>query len=86
MTLGEALKTYRKKHKLVQKELAALAGISLKHYALIERDKAHPSHIVLKRICNITKICIKFTFNKGNVSGMAMSYLAIKNMLANPFC
>ena len=86
MTLGEALKTYRKKRKLVQKELAASIGISLKHYALIERDKAHPSHIVLQRICDITKICIRFTFSKGHISGIAVGYYVINNLTTNPFC
>ena len=63
MTLGEALRQYRKRQKLVQKELAARIGISLKHYALIERNKAHPSHAVLERICAVTTISINYTLD-----------------------
>jgi transcriptional regulator with XRE-family HTH domain len=60
MTLGAALRHYRKEHNLLQKELAARIGISLKHYALIERGKAHPSHGVLERICETTSISVQF--------------------------
>ncbi len=64
MTLGSALRLYRKRHHLVQKELAAVIGISLKHYALIERGKAHPSHTVLERICAVTPVSVDFTIGK----------------------
>lgn len=56
MTLSEALRAYRKEHRLAQKELAAKIGISLKHYACIEGGSAHPSSTVLSTICRITDI------------------------------
>ena len=75
MTLGDALKKYRKQHKLVQKELAAEIEISLKHYAMIERGKAYPSQIVLQRICNVTTVRVEFTLRKGRVSETTTDYL-----------
>ncbi|MBI1803378.1 MAG: helix-turn-helix transcriptional regulator [Ignavibacteriae bacterium] len=75
MTLGQALKKYRKKHKLVQKELAAKIGISLKHYAQIERGKAYPSQIVLQRICEVTTIAVEFTVGRNRVSEATTKYL-----------
>ena len=63
MTLGEALKQYRKAKNLLQKQLAAEIGISLKHYTLIENDRAHPSSTVLKRIYATTDIVVEFSVN-----------------------
>jgi len=75
MTLGEALKKYRMKKKLVQKELAAQIGISLKHYALIERGKAYPSQYVLQRICEVTTIAVEFTVRRNRISEATTNYL-----------
>ena len=75
MTLGEALKQYRKQHHLVQKELAAKIGISVKHYAMIERGKAYPSQFVLQRICEVTTITVEFTVGRNRVSEATTRYL-----------
>ena len=64
MTLGEALKRHRKTNNLLQKQLAAVIGISLKHYTLIENGHAHPSSKVLQRIFETTDIVVEFTCNK----------------------
>jgi len=75
MTLGEALKRYRKANNFLQKQLAAKIGISLKHYTLIENDHAHPSSTVLKRICEVTDVVVEFTVNtKQHVSEYSVRY------------
>jgi DNA-binding XRE family transcriptional regulator len=51
MTLGEALRRYRAKNHLLQKEAADHFGISRKHYAQLERDRELPSLKLLNDIC-----------------------------------
>jgi transcriptional regulator with XRE-family HTH domain len=61
MTLSEALRSYRRKHHLLQKQLAADLHISLKHYIEIENDHAHPSSTVMERISDFTGITISYS-------------------------
>ena len=75
MTLADALKRYRRKHKLVQKELAARIGISVKHYAQLERGKAYPSQFILQRICEVTTIVVAFKVGRDRVSDATTKYL-----------
>jgi transcriptional regulator with XRE-family HTH domain len=60
MTLGRALRRYRLRHHLLQKELAARIGISLKHYSMIENGHSFPSSVMLARICRIARIRVIF--------------------------
>jgi transcriptional regulator with XRE-family HTH domain len=61
MTLSEALKSYRRRHHLLQKQIAADLRISLKHYTGIENDHAHPSSKVMERICDFTGISVSYS-------------------------
>lgn len=62
MTLGEALRSYRREHRLLQKEIAGTLNISLKHYSGLENGHAHASSKVMKRICELTGIAISYSF------------------------
>jgi DNA-binding XRE family transcriptional regulator len=63
MTLGEALKVYRIKNKLLQKQMAFMLGISKEYYCKIENDKVFPSKELLLKIIKMTGI--EFKLNAG---------------------
>jgi len=50
MTLGEALKVYRIKNKLLQKQMAFMLGISKEYYCKIENDKILPGRNLMNKI------------------------------------
>ena len=50
MTLGEALKVYRIKNKLLQKQMAFILGISKEYYCKIENDKILPGRNLMNKI------------------------------------
>jgi len=60
VTLGEALKLYRLKNNLLQKQMAYLLGISKEYYCKIENDKIIPGKKLIQKITKITGIKIKF--------------------------
>ena len=60
MTLGEALKVYRIKNKLLQKQMAFMLGISKEYYCKIENDKILPGRNLMNKIIKITGIELKF--------------------------
>jgi len=60
MTLGEALKVYRIKNKLLQKQMAFMLGISKEYYCKIENDKILPERNLMNKIIKITGIELKF--------------------------
>jgi len=60
MNLQSALREFRKVHRLLQKQLAADLGISLKHYSRIEEGKDLPSVSLLRRICDVTGITAEY--------------------------
>ncbi|MCP3774663.1 XRE family transcriptional regulator [Paenibacillus sp. MZ04-78.2] len=55
-SIGEVIRSTRKKQKLTLKEIAKAASISLSFLSEIERDKANPSISVLKRIANALNV------------------------------
>ena len=60
MTLGEALKLYRLKNNLLQKQMAHMLGISREYYCKIENDKIIPGRKLIQKITKVTGIKIKF--------------------------
>jgi transcriptional regulator with XRE-family HTH domain len=60
MTLGEALKVYRIKNKLLQKQMAFMLGISKEYYCKIENDKILPGRNLMNKIIKTTGIELKF--------------------------
>jgi DNA-binding XRE family transcriptional regulator len=60
MTLGEALKVYRIKNKLLQKQMAFILGISKEYYCKIENDKILPGRNLMNKIIKTTGIKLKF--------------------------
>jgi DNA-binding XRE family transcriptional regulator len=60
MTLGEALKVYRIKNKLLQKQMAFMLGISKEYYCKIENDKILPRRNLMNKIIKTTGIELKF--------------------------
>ncbi|CUS97809.1 helix-turn-helix transcriptional regulator [Candidatus Chrysopegis kryptomonas] len=64
MTLGEALRQFRIKNDMSQKQMAFLLKISTEYYCKIENDKIFPSTKILLEICRITGIEIKFNGRK----------------------
>ncbi len=64
MDLQTALREFRKARRLMQKEVAAELGISLKHYSRIEEGKDAPSWGLLKRIREVTGIKIEFSLER----------------------
>ncbi|MFB4325919.1 Transcriptional regulator, contains XRE-family HTH domain [Paenibacillus sp. cl141a] len=55
-SIGEAIRSTRKKQKLTLKKVAQAASVSLSFLSEIERDKANPSISVLKRIANALNV------------------------------
>jgi|GEM_PF-940016 len=49
MTLGNALKLYRLKNNLLQKQMAYLLGISKEYYCKIENDKIIPGRKLIQK-------------------------------------
>ncbi|HUN66007.1 MAG TPA: helix-turn-helix transcriptional regulator [Bacteroidota bacterium] len=68
MTLSEALRSYRIKHHLLQKQVAAALQISLKHYTEIENGHSYASSTVMKRLCELTGIEISYSFSAREMS------------------
>jgi len=64
MTLGEALKNFRLKNDILQKQMAYILKISREYYCKIENDKVFPSPKLLIKICEITGIKIEFNYRK----------------------
>lgn len=62
MNLGEAIKTFRKKKGITQKELAEKSGISANALCSIEKDKAFPSKETIKSICDVLDIPTSLLF------------------------
>jgi len=60
MTLGEALKLYRLKNNLLQKQMAHMLGISREYYCKIENNKIIPGRKLIQKIAKITGIKPKF--------------------------
>ncbi|MCX7763110.1 MAG: helix-turn-helix domain-containing protein [Candidatus Kryptonium sp.] len=60
MTLGEALRIFRRKNNLLQKQMAYMLGITVEYYSKIENDKVFPSQNLLRKICELTRIKINF--------------------------
>ncbi|WP_140945631.1 helix-turn-helix transcriptional regulator [Candidatus Thermokryptus mobilis] len=60
MTLGEALKLYRLKNNLLQKQMAYLLGISKEYYCKIENDKIIPGRKLIQKITKLTGIKLNF--------------------------
>lgn len=56
MRLHEAMKKYREKRGMYQKEISAKLRISLKHYALIEEGHINPAPVLRKKICKLMNI------------------------------
>ncbi len=48
--LANILKTYRRQHRMLQKEVASAVGISREHYAQIETGHVSPSFRLLQRL------------------------------------
>ena len=55
MTIGQTLKTIRKKKKMKQKVFASKLGVSVKTVADWEYDRRAPSIERLKEICKVLK-------------------------------
>ncbi|PZD97118.1 XRE family transcriptional regulator [Paenibacillus sambharensis] len=55
-SIGEVIRSTRKKQNLTLKEVTQAASISLSFLSEIERDKANPSISVLKRIANALNV------------------------------
>jgi len=64
MTLGEALKLYRLKNNLLQKQMAHMLGISREYHCKIENDKILPGRKLVQKITKITGIKLKFEMIK----------------------
>ena len=60
MTLGDALKLYRLKNNLLQKQMAYLLGISKEYHCKIENDKIIPGRKLIQKITKITGIKLNF--------------------------
>ncbi|HTK81010.1 MAG TPA: helix-turn-helix transcriptional regulator [Bacteroidota bacterium] len=65
MGLTRYLVGYRKKNKLLQKELAGALNISREHYAQIESGKIQPSIKLLKAISSQLKLDIRIDIARG---------------------
>lgn len=65
MNIGDYLKAYRSKNKILQKQMADILGISREHYAQIERGYLLPSSKILATISERLPININISFKKG---------------------
>lgn len=59
--LGDALKTYRLKHGLLQKQMACKLDMTREYYNKIEAGRVIPSGTMLKRILQLTGISARFS-------------------------
>lgn len=66
MTVGENIKTYRKKAKLTQLELAQRANMSRSYLADVERDRYNPSVDTLKSIASALNIPVSYLLSEDN--------------------
>ena len=68
MTLGDALKLYRLKNNLLQKQMAHMLGISKEYHCKIKNDKVFPSKELLLKIIKMTGIEFKLNARIKNPS------------------
>ncbi len=54
--LGKNAREAREKKNLTQEEVAKAVGISINHYAGIERGEENPTLAVLEQICKVLKV------------------------------
>lgn len=59
MTLGEQIKSLRKKKNITQKELAEQLGISTNAMCSIEKGYAWPSGITMEKMCRLLNVELK---------------------------
>jgi len=62
MKVDELLRSYRMDHRLLQKEMTYMLGISLKHHNQLENGHCLPSLKLLKKICSLTQTKINIFF------------------------
>ncbi len=65
-TIGKAIKARRKELRLLQPDLAGIAGISINTLYKIERDAANPTLNVLKRIADTLGMELLLTVKMSN--------------------
>ncbi len=56
LALGKKVREVREKRNLTQEEVAKAMGISINHYAGIERGEENPTYAVLEEICKVLKV------------------------------
>ena len=65
MQFAVSLRSYRRSHRLTQKEIAATFGVSREYYSRLECGKRLPSMKLLERICLATTIPAENIFGRG---------------------
>lgn len=60
MDIGTAIKTFRTKRGISQKDLAKYAGISANALCSIEKDKSFPSKETINAICDVLEVPVGY--------------------------
>ena len=60
MDIGTAIKTFRTKRGISQKDLAKYAGISTNALCSIEKDKSFPSKETINAICDVLEVSVGY--------------------------
>ncbi len=58
MKLNKSLRSYRKRHHLLQKEMSSLLGVSREHYARVESGKILPGIHLIRRISETLHVTV----------------------------
>lgn len=72
MNIGEHLRTVRKAHNLLQKDLADQAGLDRSYISKLERGLADPTLSTLTKIAAAYQLSVAHMLNYGNVESYNM--------------